>query len=455
MHMSAEDENDLDGFFKGLALTSPLSDEQIRELFADGPRFDLRHYSGQGSALCTKSGFQSLETIVFRRVRSLKDASTYDPEEVLREVADKICPALSEGAQRGERENAVSERVIAAALNTVAQERQKSTYHFPVVLAGAKNPDEFEIGPVKFRSASRYASWLEELTSDETEIDERIERLGFMRYVECYGWMASVRVPACSAEIAKVRAELAARTAVNIVRVWFGLGHGSRMRLVHAEPAVSNSSDYLIEIDRAISLCSSRTWEGAVVVDGWFSQIHVIHHRIASWLIRDIVFDKRTEIVERLIDALSWFGDAAFEPSPGAKIAKLVMLLERITSTVNNKRFSKPRFCRRVAILAGENEGDFTTRYWDAYRLYNARSTITHGASSQASDDHWAALRESQKMVTNAIFGGMEVYGLLRFRRQGGPNSLQGFFDQEENRWLPQTKVLDAELRVEDEKRGF
>jgi hypothetical protein len=39
------------------------------------------------------------------------------------------------------------------------------------------------------------------------------------------------------------------------------------------------------------------------------------------------VFDERIEASERLIDALSWFGDAAFEPSPGAKIAKLVTLL--------------------------------------------------------------------------------------------------------------------------------
>jgi hypothetical protein len=455
MHMSVEDENDLDGFFKGLAFTSQLSNEQIRELLADGARLDLRHYCGQGSALCTKLGFQSLESLVFRRVRSLADARTYDPEEVLREVADKICPALSEGAQRGEHESTVFDQIFASALRTVAKERKKSTYHFPVVLAEAKSPDEFEIGPVKFRNASRFATWLAGLKPDETDIDERIERHEFTRHMERFGWMASARVPACSSEIAKVRAELAARTAVNIVRVWFGLGHGSRMRLVHAEPAVSNSSDYLIEVDRAISLCSSRTWEGAVVVDGWFSQVHVVHLRVASWLIRDIVFDERTEIVERLIDALSWFGDAAFEPSPGAKIAKLVMLLERITSTANNKRFSKPRFCRRVAILAGENDEDFTTKYWDAYRLYNARSAITHGASSQASDDHWAALRQSQKMVTNAIFGGMEVYGLLRFRRQGGPDSLRGFFDQEENRWLSVTKLLDVELRAEDERRGF
>jgi len=455
MHMSVEDERDLDGFFKGLVFTSPLSNEQIRELLANDARLDLRHYSGQGSALCTKSGLQCLENLVFRRVRSLEDGRSYDTEEVLRELADKICPALSEGAQRGENESAVFERIFASALKAVGQGRKKSTYHFPIVLAGAKSPDEFDIGSVHFRNATRFASWLAELNPDETEIDDRIERHEFMRYVERFGWIASVRVPACSSEIARARAELAARTAVNIVRVWFGLGHGSRMRLAHVEPAVSNSSDYLIEVDQAISLCSSRTWEGAVVVDDWFSQVHVVHHNVASWLIRDIVFDERTEIIERVLDALSWFGDAAFEPSPGAKIAKLVMLLERITSTANNKRFSKPRFCRRAAILTAENDADFSTKYWDAYRLYNARSTIAHGASSQASDEHWTALRKSQKMITNAIFGAMEVYALLRFRHQEGPNSLQGFFDQEENRWLSVTKLLDAELRAKDEKRGF
>jgi hypothetical protein len=60
--------------------------------------------------------------------------------------------------------------------------------------------------------------------------------------------------------------------------------------------------------------------------------------------------------------------------------------------------------------------------------LYNARSTIAHGASSQASDEHWTALRQSQKVIMNLILGATEVYGLLRFGRQGRSNSLQSFF---------------------------
>jgi hypothetical protein len=101
-----------------------------------------------------------------------------------------------------------------------------------------------------------------------------------------------------------------------------------------------------------ILVSQSMTFEGAAVVDGWFSQVDLEHHKLASWLLRDIVFDERAEMVERLVDALNWFGDAASELSPGAKIAKFVMLLERLTATT--KRFSKKRFCRYVAILCFE-----------------------------------------------------------------------------------------------------
>src|ERR1700722_3482804 len=100
--MSMEDESDLDGFLKGLAFSSPMSTEQIRELISGGARLDLRHYSGEGSALCTKAGFDCLESLIFRRVNRLDDGNTYDPEEVLRVIADRICPSLSDGAKRGE-----------------------------------------------------------------------------------------------------------------------------------------------------------------------------------------------------------------------------------------------------------------------------------------------------------------------------------------------------------------
>lgn len=282
------------------------------------------------------------------------------------------------------------------------------------------------------------------------------ENEDFLQYLRSFGWMVSVKVPACSSSISKTRAELASRTAINIVRVWFGSGYAERMRLVHTEPATSAYTRYLTEDTEGIYLCWSRTSEGARVSEGWSDQVDCganTHHAMAGWLLRDIVFDERSEIIERLIDALSWFGDAAFEPSPGAKIAKLAMLLERLTITTS--KFSKRRFCRYVAILSLNDEQDFEAKYWAAYDFYNARSAVVHGGQSQFHSNHWLSLRQAEQMVVNCLFRAIEVYSVIRFRGKNDPASLRGFFAKQENLQEGKWRVLDQELLAKDKAKGF
>jgi hypothetical protein len=455
--MTAEDQNDYERFLEGITFFLRLAPKQVMEhlkLHKEDAFSQIRHFSGQGSALCTRDGMNHLRLLVRRRIQVLSNGKDFDYQEVVREIAEHIGPTLKAGVETGEDAEDIFERVLVSAFRTVQDQQKKSIYYYPCVLAGAKSPEEFSVGPVKFTVASLFESRLSSLSPTKMQFDENVRNDEFINYIRQFGWIASVNVPPCSPEISKNRAELAARTAINIVRVWFGLGHGRRMRLVHTEPATSRFSKYLIEADNKISLSWSRTAEGAPVVDGWFDQVDVEHHKLASWLLRDIVFDERMEITERLIDALSWFGDAAFEPSPGAKIAKLVMLLERLTTTT--RKFSKKRFCRRVAILAMNDDADFAAKYWTAYEFYNARSAIAHGSSSQSSSEHWVALREAQPLITNSIFRAMEVYSLVKFgRRPSLPRSLQAFFDQQENRRSSLAGVLDIELAAKDRQRGF
>jgi hypothetical protein len=454
--MTSEDQNDYERFLEGITFFFGLAPQQLMEhmkLHKEDAFSQIRHFSGQGSAPCTTDGMNHLGLLVQRRIQVMSNGKDFDYQEVVREIADHIGPSLQEGVQDGKDTEDIFECVFASALGPLKDKQKKSIYHFPCVLARAKSPEEFTVGPVRFTVASLFESRLASLSSTEMQFGEGVRNDEFINYIRQFGWIASVNVPPCSPGISKTRAELAAQTAINIVRVWFGLGYGRRMRLVHTEPATSGFSKYLVEADNEISVSWSRTAEGALVVDGWFDQVDVEHHKLASWLLRDIVFDERTEIVERLIDALSWFGDAAFEPSPGAKIAKLVMLLERLTTTT--RRFSKRRFCRRVAILALNDDADFAAKYWAAYEFYNARSAIAHGSSSQSSSEHWAALREAQPLITNSIFRAMEVYSLIRFGRPGLPRSLQAFFDQQENRRSSLADTLDAELVAKDKQRGF
>jgi len=454
--MTSEDQNDYERFLDGITFFLRLTPEQVMEhmkLHKEDSFPQIRHFSGQGYASCTRDGMNHLELLAKRRIQALNNGKDFDCQEVVHEISERIGPSLKEGIQNEENTESTFERVFTSALKSAEGQQKKSTYHFPCVLTGAKSPKEFIVGPVRFTVASLFESRLASLSPVETQFNESVRSDELISYIRQFGWIASVNVPACSPGISKSRAELAARTAINIVRVWFGLGYGRRMRLVHIEPATSGFSKYLVEADNEISVTWSRTSEGASVVDGWFDQVDVEHLKLASWLLRDIVFDERTEIVERLIDALSWFGDAAFEPSPGAKIAKLVMLLERLTTTT--KKFSKKRFCRRVAILALDDDADFAAKYWAAYEFYNARSAIAHGSSSQSFSEHWKALWEAQPLITNSLFRAMEVYSLIRFGRPALPRSLQAFFDRQENRFSSLTDVLDVELKAKDKQRGF
>ena len=454
--MSPEDQDDYGKFLEGITFFMQLAPEQILEhmkLHREDAFSQIGHFSGEGSAPCTKDGMSHLRALVQRRVQALNRSKDFDFEEVVKGIAEHIGPSLQQGVRDGKDVEEIFEPVFTSALAAAEGQHRKSIYHFQCVLTAAKIPKEFSIGPVRFSIASHFESRLASLSSTDIEFGKEVRDTEFINYLRQFGWIAAVSVPACSPRISKIRAELTARTAINIVRLWFGLGHGRRMRLVHTEPATSGFSKYLVETANRVSVSWSRTTEGAAIVDGWFEQVDVQHHKLASWLLRDIAFDERTEIVERLIDALSWFGDAAFEPSPGAKVAKLVMLLERLTTTT--KKFSKRRFCRRAAILASNDASDFVAKYWAAYEFYNARSTIAHGSSSQSFNEHWAVLREAQPLITNSLFRGMEIYSLIRFGRPELPRSLEAFFDQQENRCSYLTDKLDAELVAKDRQRGF
>jgi hypothetical protein len=456
--MTEEDEKDYEKFLQGIEFFLKLDVQQHMEHFKqhkEDALCSIRHFSGTGSASCTRDGMHGLRSLVQRRIKAKADGKNFAVDEVVQCISDHIGPGLKDGTQQGESPEEIFERVYDQALKSVQARQKQRTYHFPCVLAGARSPQEFSIGPVQFTVSSLFSSRLSALNRQKKKSNEKLQDPELLDYIQKFGWIASVKVPACSEKISEERAELAARTAINIVRVWFGLGHGSRMRLVHTEPATSAFSRFLVEDDEEISASSSRSFEGASVVDGWFQQIvpgNVRHHKIVSWLLRDIVYEERSEMVERLIDALSWFGDAAFEPSPGAKIAKLAILLERLTTT---KKFSKKRFCRRVAILAMKDDDDFTPKYWAAYNFYNARSEIAHGAKSQFVGDHWGELRQAQETITNCLFQAMEVYSLFRFAAPGRPKMLGAFFDQQETRWASLCKRLEAELVKRDHERGF
>ncbi len=231
----------------------------------------LRHPSGHGSTMCTHKGFEALKALTRDRVSLESDHNCLDSLDVISEVSDRIVAAFLEASKTHGTLNKAFDDTYLTAIQAVRAEQKEILYHFPCVFASAKTSAAFSIGPVMFTPAPIFESKLASMDPSKFKNDVRNE--DFLQYLRSFGWMVSVTVPACSSSISKTRAELASRTAINIVRVWFGSGYAERMRLVHTEPATSAYTRYLTEDTEGIYLCWSRTSEGARVSEGWSDQV--------------------------------------------------------------------------------------------------------------------------------------------------------------------------------------
>ncbi len=151
--VTEEDEKDFERFLEGLAFFGKLDARQAMEHMKQHKEdafCSIRHFSGTGSAPCTKDGVKGLRSLLQRRVKARDDGKNFSVDEVVQCVSDRIGPGLRDGTQQGQSLEEIFERIYDEALRSVQDRQKQRIYHFPCVLAGAKKPEEFSIGPVHF-----------------------------------------------------------------------------------------------------------------------------------------------------------------------------------------------------------------------------------------------------------------------------------------------------------------
>jgi hypothetical protein len=330
-------------------------------------------------------------------------------------------------------------------------------YHFPCVLISPREPPRFQIGSVLFTTAKSFREtfgaeiqqYIEQNHDQEyssTRVDE------FEKFVIPFGWIGTVKVPPSAEECSQRRAELAISTSINLLRLVFGVQHARDMRLAHLTPSRSPHSEHAISQNGKLRFVWSRKTPGAFIGGDWHLQLGKRDDflRDAARIINATIEGKRSEVADRVIDALTWFGDAAFESAAGTQIVNFVAALERLTTT---EWFKTHLFCSRIAFLSHNDEADFEKRYWDAYTIHNARSAVIHGGRSPGHPIFQRWVRLSHEVTRNALFRGLEVHGVL----ENNPNSasdlahLRNFFDSQQSRRAVLLKELRAKLGVKEE----
>lgn len=407
--------------------------------------------SGEGKLFCTRDGFQAIYDLAERHVNSLPVPDDYS----FIEVADEIRKYIAKAIVEQKFDELALEWVLAKAVTEVEAGHIERTYHFPCVLVHCRKPPSFQFGPVTFNTAEQFPVKMAEVfreyresRHDRTDRPDRVE--GFKKHTAEYGWVATVTIPPCAKERSRQRSELVISTAINLLRTLLGNHDARDIRLGNAQSEPIHS-EFALEEKGELHLNFSRRAQGILGDDNWF--VYVRQHRDfwnrAEHLLNAAAQGRKSEIATRVIDALGWFAEAAFEPTPGTKIVKYVLALERLSTT---KSFSPHSFCLRVALMAAQNDGEFVQCYWDAYTVYCARSLVVHGGISARTGGQGKNVRLAHEITRKALFRGLGMHCTLD---DGGVCStlvdLRDIFQKWQSPKAVLIKKLQDELKVRRE----
>ena len=426
--------------------------DRIREHKEDA-LCEVTDYSGNGKLMCTRDGYDAIIELAERHRESLSVPDDYSVGELVEGLAKYFVRAMVEEKH----DEPTLARVLADAVSEADRSHVERIYHFPCVVVAHDEPAQFQIGAVVFTSARAFPqifateiqAYLHK-SGDDRFSRERVQR--FEDYLLKHGWLATIKVPPCAEESAKRRAEAAVTTAINLLRLIFGVHYGRDMRVVHVAFVQPSMTEFAVTCNGELDFVMSRKSGGALVENNWYVAMQKWQGfwTLAAHLVASIVSGRRSEMSYRVEDALTWFGDSAFEAAPGTKIVNFVAALERITTT---ESFSTHKFCSRVAMLGYEEEKDFEKTYWDAFNVHTARSGVIHGGFSPTSATFRNRVRLAHDLTRNVLFRGLEVHCHLDDKgKLSELADLQNFFTKQHSKWAVLLKSLDAQLKTKKRK---
>jgi len=363
---------------------------------------------GTGELECTRDATEAIYSIADRHLAFLPVPDDYSVEELTEAIRKYFVRAMVL-AKTDEGTLSKCFELAEADLRSGFLER---IYHFPCVLFHFPKPRQFRIGSVAFTPAGwfpkfragAFEAYLK--FGGNTELNAKIIE-EFNHYSASAGWVVTVVVPPCTESASYRRADMAVTTAVNLLRLFMGVGYARSIRPAHAPQSIPRQTSYAVESNWKMNFISSRRMETALVSEEWYLMMNQNKWfwKAGESLLDSAVLGARPEIANRLIDALRWFGEAAFEGAPGTQLAKFVFALERMVMTERYSREITHNFCSRVAFLVCREKEDFDSYYWQANGIYVARSDVVHGRVSSAGGETRKNLRLAHDFTQRALIG--------------------------------------------------
>ncbi|MHB8652937.1 MAG: hypothetical protein ACYDA9_03570 [Terriglobia bacterium] len=332
----------------------------------------------------TRACYERFDQIVTRGLKALgPNARTHDRNTLRNLLIRKFAAEAEKIIADTTAENA--HEIFETVLSAAEKEYKALTHYIPCFLVAQKSPERFSIGPVTFvvQDAFMKANESALRASITAGPSSDLFLTSLQSFFSTFGWVATVRVPACDDAVSTSVARRVVQSALNLFKLFVGSDRASNVRQRY-DTSIPGATSTLALPDSGIFLASNaRKLRDAVVPEDWHEQLTEIRQWRTGQRILSNAWENWGDVSEpyqRFLDAMSWHGDAIVEQDPQARILKFWTAIERVVSLKNGDPVT-----RRAAIMSVHDVSDFDKRFLQCQKLYANRSDIVHGTEAYCS----------------------------------------------------------------------
>jgi hypothetical protein len=409
------------------------------------------HPNGHGILICGRDAIERFIQLAERHLIAQKVEKKVDLEVFTNAITDELVQRFLKETREIERKSV--DRMLSAALKKVKAKHQSLTHFIPCVVVFESDPKEFQIGPVHF-------IWMEKFLNDKKEeIEKERERIrldhirrceetvadgrpaqevatpeisskianqlvdGLIEYFSDFKWMTTVTVPECDKTVSRERAEIAVEAALDVLKLFLGTSYGTTLRQGHSRGIPRQTANLTHEADGALHISIGWGAKDAMVGPGWFNAItepdSFYFKAAGTALYACIDPEQSSDLNQRFLDALTWYGQAIWEQMPSAQIIKYVAALERLTVTKKVDDLTKT-VSRRTATLLnhGGSKEDFDRSYEKAKKIYDFRSGLMHGSLSPFDKKLMAIAPLAERIARDTLLRSLDLFVSLQYELQ-------------------------------------
>jgi hypothetical protein len=403
----------------------PREYEDKRDFFADLP-----HPVHRGAKIiCGHEADRRLWNMAEDYLTSHKMAGRIELAMVVENLSYQIS---SRFLKKGSTVNKGSvQAALDGAVKRAALKSKDITHFIPcTVVSDDDDPRAFSIGPVTFRrredfleqQAPAFERYIESFIEvrptasvDEAKDEGRSFVADATAYFDHFGWVAAITIENCAPKISKDLARQSMQAALDVLRLMLGEEYADHLNMEGPPLSVVKTAELAMVGDK-LDISLGRSLPGRTLGAGRWPKIveRFTEERLAGagrTIEMLVKMERDKPLCQRLLDAITWFGQAVTEQQPAAKIVKFVNGIERVTQCIKSDKKVTETVCERAAALAFDYySGDREHWLGRMKDLYEVRSCLVHGSMSPFDPDAARATREAEELATRILCRAIDYF---------------------------------------------